>query len=342
MDQKRKEWRRKSVYKDSVKHPSIPAQNPQELHIYTNSVSTDPPLVVDMPDLSTTLSFMYNLAFVNPPPVKIEGDLSGQVGIVTGSNVGLGFEASRSLVKLGLSHLIMAVRNEAAGAKAREELLKTAPNTKIEVWKLDMSSYSSITAFVDRVKTIPRIDFAILNAGIYAQQYEKCPETGHESTYQVNWISTALLTILLLPVIKNGKGTNKRITIVCSDMHEMSTLKWETAPSVLEWLDDPKNFSTDAEFNYSISKTLEVLFVRELVKHISDAVTVNLANPGFTKGTNFHNETSGSKALMLKAMKVTVGRTLEVGARDLVRAAVGLDDGRKTHGLYISDGILQK
>ena len=113
-------------------------------------------------------------------------DLSAQIGIITGSNAGLGLESARQFLALGLSHLILAVRTVKKGEAAASELRKTHPRAKIEVWELDMCSYQSIRLFAERVSIeLTRLDFALLNAGLVKPAFEMVEETGHEETLQV-------------------------------------------------------------------------------------------------------------------------------------------------------------
>ena len=68
--------------------------------------------------------FFHNQFCAKPQWPAPGTTLSGKTAIVSGSNTGLGFEAARQLLDLGLSHLILAVRSlergEAAAAKLRQ------------------------------------------------------------------------------------------------------------------------------------------------------------------------------------------------------------------------------
>lgn len=60
-----------------------------------------------------------------PPPIDINPVLSdsqveGRVIVITGANVGLGFEAARHFAALNPARLILACRNEEKGNKAVE------------------------------------------------------------------------------------------------------------------------------------------------------------------------------------------------------------------------------
>ncbi len=98
--------------------------------------------------------------FVTLPAPSQDSDLSKQIIIVTGSNTGLGLEASRHLSRLGPYKLIMAVRNPAKGEEARKNILASTGKlgSSIEVWALDMDSYDSVKAFASRASQLPRLD----------------------------------------------------------------------------------------------------------------------------------------------------------------------------------------
>ncbi|KAH0393821.1 hypothetical protein KCU89_g12013, partial [Aureobasidium melanogenum] len=81
--------------------------------------------------------------------------------------------------------LILAVRNQERGEAARRKLAAEYPNAEILIWIVDMASYENIKAFVAQCETLPRLDFAILNAGVVHFAYGTNKFTGHEDTIQV-------------------------------------------------------------------------------------------------------------------------------------------------------------
>jgi NAD(P)-dependent dehydrogenase (short-subunit alcohol dehydrogenase family) len=116
-----------------------------------------------------------------------------------------GAEACRLLLQLGLSRLVMGVRSQIKGDEAAAQLRTTFPSVTISVWILDLESCDSIRAFADQCETLPRIDIAILNAGLMNSPYTIVPATKHDITMQVNYLSTALLAILLIPLLRAKK-----------------------------------------------------------------------------------------------------------------------------------------
>jgi NAD(P)-dependent dehydrogenase (short-subunit alcohol dehydrogenase family) len=189
--------------------------------------------------------------------------VQNSVAVITGSNTGLGFEASKQLLSLGLSHLVTGVRNLEKGREAARRLQAAAPEAKIDVWELDMTSYPSIKAFAKKCEMeLSQLDFVILNAGLSPSKFEIVKETGHEVGVQVNHISTALLTLLLVPILKN-KTTNHsppRITIVNSLTAHLCKFPNRDQRPLLKSFDNP-NMPWNSGERYGVSKLLNQLFL---------------------------------------------------------------------------------
>ncbi|KAI1644599.1 NAD(P)-binding protein [Daldinia loculata] len=285
------------------------------------------------------IGFLYRQWLIHRKPIPKGTTISGQTAIVTGSNSGLGFEAARQLLQLGLAHLVMGVRSQARGNAAADKLRKEFPDSTISVWLVDMESYDSITAFAKKCETLPRIDIAILNAGLRCDNFTVVEATGHEKTFQVNYLSTILLAILLLPVLKSKKLSSSslfppRLSIVTSD-----TSYWadplEAGP-VLPQFDIPEEFKSMR--SYPRSKLLQLYFISKLGEHIkADDVIVNASNPGFCRGTQFGDGAVKSfiSALTFWIFQNLNGRTVENGASAVVDGVV--TKGKESHGSYVSD-----
>ena len=133
------------------------------------------------------------------PILATRKSCEGGTFIVTGSNVGLGFETAKHLARLKVGKLILACRNTQAGEKAKSEI-EAAINCPgiVEVWSLDLASYDSVKSFANRaIKDLTRIDGLIENAGIGLDTWSLAE--GHETSVTVNIISTFLLAVMLLP-----------------------------------------------------------------------------------------------------------------------------------------------
>lgn len=199
--------------------------------------------------------------------------LNGRTVIVTGSNVGLGLEAARYMASLGAAKVILAVRTISKGETARESILQTTrvDPSVVEVWSLDLGSHASVTAFADRVnKELPRLDIALLNAGIATDKF-KIVE-GDESTITTNVTSTFLLGMLLLPKLKETAknfpdAPKPHLTFTSSEVHFMTkfptgkdALRDGTAGTggVFGKLNDRAISAPQMMDRYNVSKLLEV------------------------------------------------------------------------------------
>ena len=205
-----------------------------------------------------------------------------------------------------------------------------------------MKSYDSVTTFTQRCAGLPRLDFAILNAGIFKVNQEIVKPTGHEEVLQVNYLSTALLALQLLPIMdkKNVSGSRPgTITIVGSETAEWAAFKEQTQNPIFPAFNDPKYF--DMQDRYYTSKLLEAIFVVELCAVLpSSKAIVNLVNPGFCYGSGLHTEVTGALGFVFGLYKRMIGRSTSIGARPLVDAAVV--QGAGSHGQYLSDCAVAK
>ena len=263
--------------------------------------------------------------------------LSGKTAVVTGANTGLGYEAALQLLGLELSRLILAVRSLDKGEAAAQKMRALFPKATIEVWQLDMCSYESIQVFVHRVESqLPRLDIALLNAGIIKFSFNTVKSTGHEETLQVNYLSTMLLAILLLPALKTKRPCGSppaRLTIVSAALTLAAKFPERDRVPVLAAFDDPEVFTNDETYNST--KLLAHMFLWHLVDHVSASdVIVNLADPAWCRGTQLAREvTSRGMKLAVWLFGATTGRSPKVGASCLVDAIV--NKGAGSHGCFL-------
>ncbi|KAL7904445.1 hypothetical protein GGI35DRAFT_489804 [Trichoderma velutinum] len=282
------------------------------------------------PNLFIKNQFMSKPRF---PPQST--DLSNRVAMITGSNTGLGFESARQLLSYKLSRLIIAVRSSAKGEAAASNLQRQFPKSIIEVWQLDMSSYDSIRAFAARLdKEVSRLDIAILNAGVGKADFSISPGTGHEEHLQINYLSTMLLSVLLLPILKKKSpaGSPGRLTIVTSMLSIAIKFPAKTEIPLFPALDKADMF--DPMETYPTSKFLGQLFIWKLTDMVSaDDVVINLVEPGYVKGTELQRGISGPTKVILNIFKAICARSVKVGASTYLEAAVVR--GKESHGCVI-------
>lgn len=170
-------------------------------------------------------------------PLVLTSELcSGRVYIVSGANVGLGYEAAKHLVSLGSAKVILACRNITAGQSALATIEAETGKAGIgEVWELDLSSYASVKAFASRaVSSLSRIDALIENAAVASDSDVRAE--GHPLSVTVNVTGTFLLAVLLLPKLRADAArleTLPHIVIVTSSVGFNAKEQW------LKVADDP-------------------------------------------------------------------------------------------------------
>ncbi|RYP60255.1 hypothetical protein DL769_008189 [Monosporascus sp. CRB-8-3] len=281
----------------------------------------------------------FHRQFTFTPNVISGVSLTGKTALVTGSNAGVGLEVSRQFLDLGVCKLILAVRNESKGQAAAANLSqgRHLKEGTIEVWYLDLDSYDSIITFAGRAKTLDRLDIAVLNAGLVLTKHQLNKNTGHDETIQVNYLSTALLMVLLLPVAKSKRANQDgptRITLTSSDAASWTSFKEKSNVQLLPSFDKPGKVNpTD---RMMVSKLLGQFFLSELASRVPPSVAViNCATPGMIHDSDFNREvdrTFGGK--IAKVFMRRIGYTSAIGARCITDAAV--NHGEETHGQYLS------
>lgn len=204
-----------------------------------------------------------------------------------------------------------------------------------------MLDYASIQAFANRARTeIDHLDYAILNAGVMQNSFATS-SYGWENSLQVNLLSTTLLALHLLPKLKANTlpGFTPVLELIGSGTHFLANTHPEAddpSQDPLQFYNTPKNFRGMGG-QYAISK----LFLMYAYAHLSKmgistkngklAVYVQVVCPGYTQSGLGSGDASGPLRLVGNAMKATVARSTEKGARTYI---AGLTLGEKGHGRF--------
>ncbi|KAK8052554.1 hypothetical protein PG993_003939 [Apiospora rasikravindrae] len=275
-----------------------------------------------------------------PLPSK-DDSLKDQVAIITGSNSGLGLESAKQMLGAGLSRLIMGVRSIERGQEAAAQLRTVSTDAIIDVWQIDMENYQSIQRFVRRCEIdLPRIDFVILNAGI-APAYHAKLATGHESTVQVNYLSTVLLSILLLPVLKAKRPPGpeaqapRLITLGSVTARNAKFPNKSQRPLLPSFDQITPALPWDPNDRYAVSKLLCQLTLERIAARYVDArdVVILMLEPGWVRGTGLFRALPAIPRCIVRGLLWVCGRPLEQGAATYFDAAVRQPVG--SHGSYV-------
>ncbi|KAF6845089.1 short-chain dehydrogenase [Colletotrichum musicola] len=280
-------------------------------------------------------------------------DCSGRTVIVTGSNVGLGLEAARHFVRLNAAKVVLAVRSTDKGEAARTDIeLTTGKRGVIEVWPLDQASFDSVKEFAARADKLARLDCVVLNASIATSK--RAEAEGWESQVTVNVLSTFLLGMKLLPVLRRTGQTynvTPKIVITASEAASMFVASSHDAdrPRQAKFTernseDIYKALNTNKSLSdrYNTTKLMQVVLARQMAI-AADAsgkgrVQITTLNPGLCATALFRN-VPFPLTLVVKVGLKLLARSAEVGSRTIMSAAFA---GEEAHGRYMSDCVVVK
>lgn len=305
------------------------------------------------------MSGLYGLVFTKltlPPPSAIQG----KTILITGANTGLGREAARHALTLGADTIILGVRSLAKGEEAKSNIELSAgcsDKNRILVWPIDLESFASVQAFATRarkhvVEEGGLLDMAIMNAGLASAEFALTRD-GWERGLQVNVLSTALLSLQLLPLLlrtrQRDPSSRPHLTIVASDIHrsirfsERHRYRDGDGDRILPVLNDPEQWQKSQNAGgpterYGLTKLLDIFVAVELarlaprgVRGGDPLVVVNAVTPGFCKSELLTREKA---PWSLKLLQALVARRVEEGSKTLLHAAT---QGAETHGKWLED-----
>ena len=108
--------------------------------------------------------------------------LDGKVVVITGGNTGIGKETALQLSLRG-AQVIIGCRDLIKAKNAVKDIKEKNPNANITVWKLDLSSLTSVRKFVKIIgEEVSKIDILINNAGVMM-----CPESKTEDGFEMQF-----------------------------------------------------------------------------------------------------------------------------------------------------------
>lgn len=93
--------------------------------------------------------------------------------IVTGANGGMGRAITESLAKAG-HPVVMACRNTERSMDIRNRIVNESGNRKVELLRLDLSSFDSIHRFVEQLDD-REVGGLVNNAGIMCKEFSVTP-----------------------------------------------------------------------------------------------------------------------------------------------------------------------
>lgn len=264
------------------------------------------------------------------PPFRSQDipNLQDQVIIVTGGNVGLGYETIRQLSEHNPARIYLAARSRTKAEQAIADLKQGNPSfTNIRFLQLDLASFDSVkAAAADFLAHESRLDILINNAGIMMTA-EGLTTDGYEIQFGTNVLGPALFTQILLPTLRNTARLNPQTRMVM-----LSSAAHSRAPSDVYKFDElrttcPNRHTTD---RYTTSKLANLHYAKALAERETE-VKIIPVHPGMV-ATNLHHASTGTFLRPFLHAAVHLAATpVEKGALSQIFAAVSPE---ARHGRY--------
>ena len=226
--------------------------------------------------------------------------------IVTGATGGIGRATSVALALEGKA-LVLACRNVNTAAIFARELIAKTGNDDISVLRLDLASFASIRTFVDDLKALNRPVAVLVNNANYISHRSEMSPDGYEKLVQVNFLSTALLSLLIRPLMIEGG----RIIFSTSLSHTPVSIPYEF-PAVSNFMPIAAYAQSKMALSLFSIYLSTVLRTQHVAVNSVDSGLVNLSKLGmnrFISRFRFISNHTGNLENGAKAMMRAIGST---------------------------------
>ena len=199
--------------------------------------------------------------------------LTDKTALVSGSTKGIGFAIATGLAGEG-ARVIVNGRSEKAVAEAKQQIVQTQPDAKIESFAGDLSTAAATETLLQR---FPFVDILVNNLGIFEPSpFENISDEDWRRFFEVNVLGGVRLSRAYLPGMRQRNWG--RIVFISSE----------------------SAINTPAEMiHYGMTKTAQLAVSRGLAQsRAGTAVTVNAVLPGPTHSAGveeFAGQLSGGK-----------------------------------------------
>ncbi|KAF4471970.1 WW domain-containing oxidoreductase [Fusarium albosuccineum] len=278
------------------------------------------------------------------PTVRTES-YKGRTALITGANGAFGSRAAKLFAHREVETLVLVDVKDCGDVKQQIEAELTdagKPIPNILVWQADLMTFAGCQELGKKARELENLDHVLMTAGILAFHRRESPE-GWETSIQVNFFAGALVSLLLLPLLKSSPGNPNPpvLTFVTTfGIYPSSfTMGVPKRGSYLKKLSNNKEGMEQAH-QYGRSKGLLLYFARELAARVSAAtaqqklarkVTINSADPG----SAWTPLTNPNQAKLIPRLIMNFGaREPEICATALVN---GVSVSAEDHGNIMQD-----
>jgi len=218
-------------------------------------------------------------------------DLIGKTCLITGGNSGIGLSIAKSMAERGCNVYLTSRSVEKGRVAVLEvhEHIMAIPKAvgdapQVEVVSLDNASFDSVRSLVtDLEQKNAKLDFVFFNAGFPGAAGNNFTDDGHELTYQSNFLSSFLMTHIMLE--RNMLSDQARIIFTASTGQYggsfSSDFKSHSTQDVLEpgFHGPPYTksglVSVNPSSRYANTKLMQVAFTKLLQRQF-DAIATHL------------------------------------------------------------------
>ena len=188
--------------------------------------------------------------------------------IITGATGGIGAAITRGVLERGARHVILACRN-AEKCRVLIEEMHSRYGVSPEFMPLNLESFSSVREFAAACSARGFSISALFNNAGTMPAGVRVTDDGFELATQVNFLSTGMLTELLLPLMSSGSG----IVFTTSMTRRIVGLRHDWRQCAVE---HHGRFTT-----YGRSKLMLTHYALDLSLRLADmGVSVNCSDPG--------------------------------------------------------------
>jgi len=198
--------------------------------------------------------------------------------LITGSTDGIGKLAALRLAKAG-HEVFVHGRSSTKLSQVVNEIKKLSENEKVKGFISDLSDFTSIHSFLNKLKTeVESLDVLINNAGVFKSETQFTKDN-LDIRMMVNYLAPVLISNELLPLLK--KGTDARIINLSSAAQ---------APVDLEAMAGKKSLTTNEGYAQSkLALTMWSFYQSSQEKEVA----VVPVNPGSLLNTRMVKEAYG-------------------------------------------------